>query len=729
MTLILFKNKVIISHEENSFIEDVSIGKNGIDKLGYQSYSRSLAEKILNSNFEKSFAIGVNGKWGLGKTSFFDLIKRNIHDKDIIEIDFNAWTSHTPQGIIRDFFDVVQEKLKPYHSNLSRLLIQYSSKLVSLNSNDLTNSLHTSVMAVTGLGSTDKLYDEIDQALRQINKKLIIFIDDLDRLNQDEAIEVIRLIRNTANFHNTCFIVAYDRDYLVKALQKLNDYKSETYLEKIFQLEISLPYFDKKILREELATILKRKLPQELHRSIDEDIIGTISMTPAILNDWLENMRDVTRLANAIILNLSKLNGEVVFWDFIRIELLRQKFPSAYDILFRKSDEFLEVKSMHYHDKHQYILKTKNEQRGFVQNIQKEDSLYFEYLRANQENLSIPENDLEKIFDLVSGIFQYSNFSYKSHLSIVIPSKFHRYSHYQLFSENLSEIEFSDARDSNYEEFIKKLGQWVDSGLEGELGFRFSQIRDFDDTQDFEKVISAIFYLANQKSQIDHNIRYCNGLVFYNTQDLIYKLSNPENLVSKFYPDSNGSERLKSFVKERFVNAQYPYFFESEVLKTANKQFSHSFILTKEEINQVNFDYLKSYCNKTDKLDSNFWHLYRNCLNYQYISTGSNTFKNEESVSPEVKEITKDFFLNKDLDGFISAIIETSIHTKGRFQVSNFVLEIFKDWDSFEKELGKVNIKKSRYIEEFVKLYEKFKASNYSGYIDFDFHTIQIKNK
>jgi predicted KAP-like P-loop ATPase len=87
-----------------SLLNDHSIGETGDDFLGYTKYADELAKKILSSNFEKSFAIGINGKCGLGKTSFVDHLKRKVKDKDLITVDFNPWNSQTPQAIIRDFF-------------------------------------------------------------------------------------------------------------------------------------------------------------------------------------------------------------------------------------------------------------------------------------------------------------------------------------------------------------------------------------------------------------------------------------------------------------------------------------------------------------------------------------------------------------------------------------------------------------------------------------------------
>lgn len=349
LILLVGPEKVTWQKNDNTFIEDVPIKNIVGDKLGYNNYAEQIAIKILNSHFDKSFAIGINGKWGLGKSSFIELIKSNIDLKakvpsGIIEIDFHPWNSNSPQAIIQDFFETVQEAIRPYHSPLARLLISYSKKLVNLNDNTITQTLQTSINALTGFESSNSLFKDINDTLKKVNKKIVIYIDDIDRLDKSEIIEVIRLIRNTANFYQTFFIVAYDRNYVINAIKGFNQTESQWFLEKIFQIEVTLPYFKVQMLRFKLTEILKERIAPEYHETIDNAILGLYNQKPLFLDEWLESMRDVTRLSNSLILNLSNLLGEVDFVDLLRLELLRLKYPSVYQILHSKTSEFLTTK-------------------------------------------------------------------------------------------------------------------------------------------------------------------------------------------------------------------------------------------------------------------------------------------------------------------------------------------------------------------------------------------------
>lgn len=555
----------------------------------------------------------------------------------------------------------------------------------------------------------------------------------MDRLDKDEIVEVIRLIRNTANFHNTFFVVAYDRNYVINALKNHNPYKQEQFLEKIFQIEVSLPYFKKDVFRHKLAEKLKQKFPEGFHKIIDEEIIGSLSVVPVFLNEWLESMRDVTRLANALVLNLSKLKGEVVFNDFLRLELLRLKYPSVYELLFKKTDTYLET-SGNLGKKHHYQLKKidKQEKESLKDSIFKNCGTNLElYLHRNYVEMSVPINEIDKIIDFISGIFggrlSFSFYS-SSHLSVIYPSKFNRYFAYNLLEGSLSEIEFSNARTLNQNGFNAKIDEWVLDNLEFELKSRLIEINTFDNTEDFEKIIKAIFHLANKKKLNSNNLS--TNIVGYDGRDLLDKLNNYENkLATSYYGEIEGDDKLKTFVKSLFLEANSPYSFEADLIRLANMEFSENFPLTKEELKKIVIDYFKKYCLTVNKLDNNIWSLFHNSKQTNRVSTGGNSYQREEVMPDETKSTMKEFVLKKDLNGFLLALIDPEPFDQKKFSISNFALALFDDWENFKQILELQSEEKWMYLGEFKKFLSEYELKNYSQDVDFRFDIIPIDQK
>jgi len=81
-------------------------------------------------------------------------------------------------------------------------------KLANVNDSTITKTVQGIIQFLTGVESSNSMFDTINGTLRKLNKQLVVFVGDIDRLDKEEITEVMRLIRNTANFYNTVFIVA-----------------------------------------------------------------------------------------------------------------------------------------------------------------------------------------------------------------------------------------------------------------------------------------------------------------------------------------------------------------------------------------------------------------------------------------------------------------------------------------------------------------------------------------
>lgn len=712
--------------QQNSFFDDEPVSEINDDDLGYKSYAKELAGKINKSYLKKAFAIGINGKWGLGKTSFINLIRKNLNE-EIIMVEFNAWNSHSPQAIVQDFFETIQEKIRPYHSSLARLMVSYSNKLVELHSNSFTKTIQTSISAYTGFESATSMNKTIDESLRKINKKIVVVIDDLDRLDKDEIVEVLRLIRNTANFNNTFFIVAYDRNYIINALEKHNPYSNELYLEKIFQIEITLPYFKKLIYQKKLAEKLKQAFDKKYHELIEDTVIGKPFSLPAYLNEWLENMRDVSRLANSLSLNLKTLIDEVVFADFIRLELLRLKYPSVYLLLFEKKNDFLGFQK-NVRPAETYILKPVEEQNN--QGNGKRKTKFEIYITENIDTLSIPKNEIEKIVDFVDGIFGGGfGFRERNKLSVVYPSKFYRYFAYNLMDDNLSEVEFSNARSGEIGKFKDKITEWIEKGLETEVIEKFKQINDYDNKEDFKNVITGIFHLAHQerKNKEGYDISIGTRIIYDKT--ITEKLYDWNNSITEKYFEGK-AEELIQFIRTFFEQAKAPFIFESSLIHHINKEYGVTFPIDRSELLNFAIKYFEEYSTKTAELDSTFFHLFYQCEYTDWEETGNSTIQGKRVIPDEAKEIFKKYLVERGLDEYLLIRIAPERFDKKIFAIPHFDLpNVFDNIDSFGKFLEEQSEVNWKYLKEYKEFYNKCKEEGFKKYVDFHFKVIPIEEK
>ena len=711
------KKKEILS---NSFFEDEPISiTSDEDTLGYDLYAKSISTKIQDGYFKQAFAIGINGNWGTGKTTILNKIKKHLKNDDIVSIDFNPWNLNSEKAILQDFIDIIQEKLRPSNHSISDLLIQYSKKISALSDKQVQNPINN-FLAFERKESLSTIQKGINDILIRMQKKLVIYIDDLDRLDSKEVTEVLRLIRKTANFHNTVFIVAYDRSYVINAINQHNSHNKEKFLEKIFQLEINLPSFEKSLLSERLVDNLKKRFPKEYHVQIEKAIIGDGYNKITYLKEWLNSVRDVNRLSNSLLLNLDLLKGEVLFEDFLRIELIRKSYPSVYELLYNKIASFFTFGENSIRNNRILVLQKlrhPNPNTDFQYKLE-------EYLLEHQHEHFLSKRKISKIIKLLESIFvetrQY-NSDGNSHLSIIYMDKFDRYFNYKLVNR-LSELEFKYARENlNSDEFKEQIFKWNEMKLKSDIQSRFSSIRKFTSKEDFEKIISGIFFFS---SLVSPNANSANG---YDERDLSNKLYNDENtLTRKFY--NNDSNSLIKFISAFFLNAKSPYEFESEFIRFLIDENHTHFPIDLTQLRGIVNRYFKAYCDSTSEFDNHIWSLFRNCEHTEWISTGqSGAFTKKKYFLPETMKIMKDFITKRSIDSFILEMLNKDVsEIDAPYYLSKTTIEIFGDWDEFIRTLDEQDDSKWKYLKEFKSFMIAYKGNRFNR-INFEFKDIPEK--
>lgn len=355
------------------------------DKYGRTTYVKSVAKHIAKSfPPDQSFATGIVGNWGSGKSWFLDEIKNTLVAKDsdsdstgntkpafmqkmkkrltykenILIIDYKPWFCDSPNDIVRDFFALYKQKLGPYLPSLSGNIEQYAALLTEVVDNGWVKK---AVKAVQIMGQQEEAaqeyFEKISKTLKKAQFNVLIVIDDLDRLQADEILEVLRLIRNTACFPYTHFLVAYDKGYLTKALDENEDIPA-SYLEKIFNFEIPLPKFEGNVICGLLNEYLEKLDSKDRFEDWDrlEEAVY-YRTTDYLIPQILKTKRDVIRFFNSFKVNLGayldyekenkkKIDStfqldasspieyaELSAVDFFYLELIRYRYQKVYDML------------------------------------------------------------------------------------------------------------------------------------------------------------------------------------------------------------------------------------------------------------------------------------------------------------------------------------------------------------------------------------------------------------
>ena len=154
----------------------------------------------------------------------------------------------------------------------------------------------------------------------------MIFIDDVDRLDGEELIELFSLIRNSSlSFPHMSYILAYDKEYVASQLQSKFNEHTYRYMEKILQEEYPLAKITPEQLEEALRLELKRIGYGDLWRDIKNSGLQ--------LSYHLPTLRVIKRICNTLSSRRKELEGNVALFDWLIIELIRIQYPRVFDLL------------------------------------------------------------------------------------------------------------------------------------------------------------------------------------------------------------------------------------------------------------------------------------------------------------------------------------------------------------------------------------------------------------
>ena len=393
------------------FIYDKPIETEEEDFLSRKGFSQHLGKSLLNWKEEESLVIAVYGEWGSGKSSVINLAKKFIEktdekDKPTI-IEFNPWRFSEQDNLSEQFFNEIAKELEIRKESdadikIAEKLKIYAGLLRLTPDKSLFDNLFSKTILGFGLlGITGsqiiqwlnipsdwikyilfvggfllifieifkdyliKISDyfnnradynkksviesksEIKDELIKRDKKLIVVIDDIDRLNQSEIKQIFRLIRINADFPNTIYLLAFDRNIIEKNLEEQIGISGKDYLNKIVQVDFDIPFAKPTkiyaFLFEELDRVLS-VLPESLQEVFAQDDPYWANVYNSGFKDFFKNIRDVKRFASSLEFNISLMCQDEVMEgnpiDFIAIESIRIFAPDFHSFMKSRNSLF-----------------------------------------------------------------------------------------------------------------------------------------------------------------------------------------------------------------------------------------------------------------------------------------------------------------------------------------------------------------------------------------------------
>lgn len=351
------------------------------DRFGFVGMAKRLAPSIIEASKGDGMVVGLEGRWGSGKTSLLNFLRDELtaaESKQIHTITVAPWLNGDSATLVMSLLgpiaDVLEQReaelavTKGLRGKFSRkkasevggLISLYGQKtartLVPLASlagyfvpgaQAAAGALRAGGDALEQFSNREATPSELKRAIAEKIEALkvgfVVILDDLDRLEPEQAVEVVRLVRSVADFPRVAYLMCYDREVLAQALKtglKVQD--GDLFLQKIVQLTFAIPLpepFDLRTeFRNEAEAIFLEvtgaapdgELKEDLASAVDREGMG------------LSTPREVKLALNGIRFVYPSLADDVYFPDFCRLHLIKTTNFKLYKWL----EEYLSVRSI-----------------------------------------------------------------------------------------------------------------------------------------------------------------------------------------------------------------------------------------------------------------------------------------------------------------------------------------------------------------------------------------------
>jgi len=234
------------------------------DKYNFKPHVEEFVKKIRGIKGRRS--IGLLGDWGSGKSTYMNMVREKLEEGECIIIEFNPRHSKSIDRIQKDFFNSLEAELEVYDMTISRSLNKYLSAIGMNSSSGLVSFFVYILRTVFSETDMEGRKRKIAKSIREIDKQVVVFIDDFDRLLCNEILEVMRLIDGYFNFDsidkidkaytNMIFISAYDKRQVTEIFSKTNIATPHKFAEKFFDTEQNIPLHRKDLILDNFRKLL-----------------------------------------------------------------------------------------------------------------------------------------------------------------------------------------------------------------------------------------------------------------------------------------------------------------------------------------------------------------------------------------------------------------------------------------------------------------------------------------
>jgi len=333
------------------------------DMLDRKNFATRVTDVLQRISPEMGLVVSIEGAWGSGKTSLLamleELLSAEPPEQRAVIVHFNPWLIGDRDALLRQFLASIAKAVKltdhaQEGGRVAKALKTYSQAfdvLKFIPGAEPWASIIKSMMESVG-NASEAVFDyktpdiearkmALENALREFPQRIVILLDDIDRLYPAEAYEMVRIIKAVGDLPNVGYVLAWDEKYVSAALDKLSVPFAAAYLDKVVQVRLPMPplSFPQRVALMNKALGRLAKEAHDNHFKGGDERLGLLFNHG--LSELIEQPRDVVRLFDVVCSIEPGLRGEIHLADIFGLAILMIKAPAVFELLTRMPQAFI----------------------------------------------------------------------------------------------------------------------------------------------------------------------------------------------------------------------------------------------------------------------------------------------------------------------------------------------------------------------------------------------------
>ncbi|TNC42303.1 KAP family NTPase [Mumia zhuanghuii] len=332
---------------------DAPITAKSEDELGRADYAAHAARLIADSHsWKDSIVFGLTGPWGSGKSSMLAMISEELsatHPSWQIA-RFTPWATGDVAGLLADFYASLSQTLPNRRAARLRTALGTLAQVAAPAASAIpwvggavASAAGSAGEALKNQPPWDKAFKTATNELKKLNTPVLLIADDIDRLQTEELLALLKVVRLLGRFPGVHYLLAYDESTLFQALSKANLVRegdgAALFMEKIVQYPLAVPPLLPTQLLARLNAGLDAALADAGRPHLNSERLGSLVEvyrsqlgTPRAIDRYLAQLRHHLPLVES-----EEIDDE----DVIVLTLLRTAFPTLYQQLPRWRDQLI----------------------------------------------------------------------------------------------------------------------------------------------------------------------------------------------------------------------------------------------------------------------------------------------------------------------------------------------------------------------------------------------------